>query len=506
MSAAPPSTSPSPRRRRRRWSPGVIVLLVALGLFTAGVVHLFDLRFSTGEIYPVYSGFRSDPLGTKALFYSLQALPGLRVERNVRPLRYLGEEPSAVLKHRDDDPNPMGDSGAAAVFYLGAEPYEWPFLVRDAEATRLEKIMERGGRVIMAFMPTTIEMTAKRLENNRREQRRELDGKDDAKKTKNGGKDQDPNHKGKDKDKKDGKPPAVTPPPATPAPPLTPAQKLVVKDDLAERWHVDFLRTDDRKDAGKPGTKPPAEPLDETAVPVPGMAAGLQPVTWHSVVSFDLDAPATKKAGWRALYTRSKHPVIVARPFGSAGGELVLVGDPYFFSNEALRKEPRPGLIAALVGRCRRVIFDETHLGVAEKPGLMTLARRYHLQGALAALAVLAVLFLWKNMVSLVPPPAAESAGASPEGNFVTGRDSAEGFVNLLRRGVPARDLLKTCLAQWRAANALPGSRSPGAEVESRLNAIAAEEAARPVHRRSAVTAYRAMCAVLKRRGVAPGP
>ena len=84
---------------------------------------MFDLRFSTGEVYPYYSTLRSDPLGTKALYYSLQELPGLRVERNVRPLRYLGEEPSAVLNHRDDDPNPTGDSDAAAVFYLNASPY-----------------------------------------------------------------------------------------------------------------------------------------------------------------------------------------------------------------------------------------------------------------------------------------------------------------------------------------------------------------------------------------------
>ncbi len=49
----------------------------------------------------------------------------------------------------------------------------------------------------------------------------------------------------------------------------------------------------------------------------------------------------------------------------------------------------------------------------AENPGIMTLARRYHLQGTLAALVVLALLFLWKNMVSLVPPsPAGNTACA----------------------------------------------------------------------------------------------
>ncbi len=479
-----------PSSARRRWPVGALVLVAALALFAAGVVHLFDLRFSTGEVYPVYSSFRSDPLGTKALFYSLQALPGLSVERNVRPLRYLGEEPSAVLKHHDDDPDPTGNSGAAAVFYLGASPGEWPFLVHEAEATRLEKIMERGGRLIVAFLPTEVAMTGKSLEHNRREQRQD----------KEDGGDKGDKGNGKQKAQPGDKPPAVQGPPPTPAPPLTPAEKLAAREDLAERWRVDFLRTEEKKSTGKADRKPaPPPPLETTAAPVPGAPAGLEPVAWHSTVSFDLDAPAARAAGWRALYTRSRQPVVAVRPFGKAGGELILVGDPYFFSNEALRKEPRPGLIAALVGPCQRIIFDETHLGIAEKPGLMTLARRYHLQGAMAALAALAILFLWKNMVSLVPPPSQE--GSAPADNFVTGRESAEGFVNLLRRGVPARDLVKICLTQWRASHALPGSRQPAAEVVSRLEAIAAEEAAKPVHRRSAVAAYRAMCAVLKRRG-----
>lgn len=507
----PPVAAPSPlpvvpatrRRGRRVW--GRVALAGIALLFLAGIAQLFSLRFATGDVYPPYSTFRSDPLGTKAFYYSLEGLPGLRVERNLRPLRYLGEEPSAVLDHRDDDPDPAKGSGPVAVMYLGQNVFEWPFLFTEAEAQRLEALMNQGGRLVLAFLPTTVEMTSGRLESDRRkEEKARRDEKE-----KDAGKDK----KGKAAPKPT---PAASPSPATPkpspgpspsAPPgptpvLTTSQKLAAKLDLTYRWNVDFRRKDlsKEKDPAKPGKQDVPAPLEEAAHPLPGLPGELKAVTWHTAVDFDLTAHDAAKAGWRALYARSGRPVIVSRPFGQAGGELILVTDPYFFSNEALNKEAHPSLLAALVGPCRRLIFEETHLGVAEEPGMMTLARRYHLGGALAALAVLAVLFLWKNMVGLLPP--AVNTAVDPEtGSYVSGRDSGEGFVNLLRRGVTGRDLLKTCLTQWRAANTLPGGRRPGPELNARLEEIVAAEAARPVHRRSPAAAYRAICAALKRRG-----
>lgn len=286
-----------------------------------------------------------------------------------------------------------------------------------------------------------------------------------------------------------------------------------MREDFILRWQVDFLRADKRlkksSKTGMPATTlapaPTATPAaEENAVPaaVPPVP-GLRPVSWHSALTFDLDLPGAGGAGWRALYTRAGRPVIAERPFGTAGGRLIMVSDPYFFSNEALRTEPHPALLALLAGPCPRLIFDETHLGVSENPGMMTLARRYHLEGALAALAVLALLFLWKSLVSLVPPPIPGAAAETgPDaGSFVPGRDSGEGFVNLLRRGVAPRDLLATCIAQWRVSNALPGVRAPSAGVTGILEAIAGAESGKPARRRAYAAAYQAMCAALKRRG-----
>ncbi|MGD2272538.1 MAG: hypothetical protein PVI06_19215, partial [Desulfobacterales bacterium] len=66
----------------------LLATLAVLSLiFCYGVVHLFLLRFETGDIYTPYSSLRSDPLGTRALFESLAQLAALSVRRNFRPLK-----------------------------------------------------------------------------------------------------------------------------------------------------------------------------------------------------------------------------------------------------------------------------------------------------------------------------------------------------------------------------------------------------------------------------------
>ncbi len=463
----------------RRLPLAALGLVAVLAVFGWGVIHLFELRFAGGDVYPAYSTLRKDPLGSAAFYDALASLPGLSVERNLRPLTSLAL-PSGLRLGPLATPDPGGtanSSGPLVCFYLGADAYEWPRLFRHNEFERLDAILHQGGRVVLTFLPGQTPLTEKRLARFRHD---ELD--DD---------------------------PGPTPVPqgqtphGTPVPPPTPPAKNPAKrerlanlrwEDLVERWGIDFRRT----------SKPPVSPAlshgahgdqQDLAQPVAtGPADGAAAVSWHSVLDFDLDTPGARAAGWHALYQRGDRPVVVARPVGNQGGELILASDSYFLSNEALRAEPRPALLAALVGPARRVVFDETHLGIAEQPGMMTLARRYHLQGALGALGLLAVLFIWRNVVSLVPPPVPAS-GAAQEAT-VTGRDAAAGFLNLLRRGVSPRELIAVCLAQWQQ---FPGPRAPDAAAIERLRVLAEAEAARPINRRSPATAYRAMCAATQR-------
>ena len=81
-----------------------VVLAILLSVFGAGMVHLFLLRFESGDIYPAYSSLRSDALGTRALYVSLENIERISVHRNYQPLKSLAFEPQATL------------------FYLGAAP------------------------------------------------------------------------------------------------------------------------------------------------------------------------------------------------------------------------------------------------------------------------------------------------------------------------------------------------------------------------------------------------
>ena len=452
----PPATGPQPRRRRLPLvGIGLALLLAAFG---AGVIHLFRLRFDVGDVYPPYSTLRSDPLGAKVLYDSLQTLSGLRTARNLRPLPLLGVP--AVSP-------PGGDHGEArfACFYLGADPEDWPYLVPADALHRLEHIAERGGRIILTFQPTPHAPTSAGLDHLR-----SVRDEPDARK-------------------------------GSPSPPSRPAAEPESEPDLIARWGIDFRRVKAPSGGGRPAATPP--PDAGQAVPV--RPADGPPVAWHTAVDFQLDSPAARRAGWHALYQREGRPVIVARPYGHAGGELVLVSDTYFLSNEGLHEAAHPELLAALIGPARTVLFDESHFGIREHPNLMTLARRYRLQGALAALGLLAALFVWRNAVSLLPPRPIDAlaAGEAP----VAGRDAAAGFLNLLRRGVAPRDLPALCVAQWRqhlaptsSAAAEARHRATPANVARLEEVLAGAGAARPTERRSPAALYREMCIRLRQR------
>ena len=128
------------------------------------------------------------------------------------------------------------------------------------------------------------------------------------------------------------------------------------------------------------------------------------------------------------------------RPLGK--GSVVLVSESYPLSNEGLREERDAGLIVKLAGPATEVVFDENHFGVVESGSITKLMRKYNLEGALAVLALVAGLFLWRSASSLLPSRAPGSEQA------VAGRDSLDGMVALLRRGIPEKDLMRTCYGE----------------------------------------------------------
>jgi hypothetical protein len=414
----------------------VLLLLLVAGGFLYGLIHLFNLRFESGDNYPAYSSLRADPLGAKALYESLDQL--LPARRHLQPLSRLGEGRDTTLVWLGED-----------VKKLRLSPNEF----KD-----LETFVRTGGRVVIGLLPVL-----ERPRINRFAAR-------------------GPRGKG-----------ALPAPPAgapTNAPGWQPGDEFdeIRRVSIRERWNVSFdyaelSKTDDGK-----------------IVPVLAARRGLpddsplpRSISIHTSLHFDALDPA-----WRTIYARvagtNVQPVVAERTMGK--GSIVLCADSFPFSNESLRREREPELLAWFIGPAREVVFDETHLGVQEDPGVATLARKYRLGGVFAALLILAGLFIWKNSTGFMPPH--EEQLARERGELVEGKDSAAGFINLLRRNIPPADLMKVCLEQWNAHFA--HARKPSeARLEAMQKIIDAEKVLEP-RQRNPVRTYQQFCEILKRK------
>lgn len=183
---------------------------------------------------------------------------------------------------------------------------------------------------------------------------------------------------------------------------------------------------------------------------------------------------------WTVLQEDEDTPTIIQRSFGA--GTLVLVAQSYPLSNEGLREARDSEEIARILGPVDKVSFDENHFGIEESGSVTTLMRKYHLEPAIGVLLLTALLFLWRNASSLLPPHRSEQQEA------VEGRDAQEGLVSLLERSLPEEDLLDTCYAEW--SRTQPGNR--------RAKILEAEIASRAG--KQPIEIYRAACSVLRQR------
>jgi hypothetical protein len=213
----------------------------------------------------------------------------------------------------------------------------------------------------------------------------------------------------------------------------------------------------------------------------------------------DEDEAVTGTPKQTALYFRYQGKTVhrLELPFGNGG--VVLLANCYPLSNEALAGERDTELLAWIIGGNRRIVFDEHHLGIAESGGIVTLARKYRLEGMAAALLLLLVLFIWKNSTSFLPPLASSSYRAAtarerlqtePD-DSVTAKDISAGLANLLRRNVPKKQLLQMCLAEWERSQ--HGGRYCSPVKLERMRNLARQEG-------DAAETYRRMSQILTER------
>ena len=111
-----------------------ILLFIILSLFIYGVVRLFTMRFEKGDVYPVYSSLRTDPLGTKVFYESLNTLNGISTTRNYRAFSQLD------------------DNEQATIFYFGAHSGLLHSMDKgDVES--LETMIAKGSRFVILLYP-----------------------------------------------------------------------------------------------------------------------------------------------------------------------------------------------------------------------------------------------------------------------------------------------------------------------------------------------------------------
>jgi hypothetical protein len=395
----------------------IFILLALAILFAVGLLHLVELRYDVGDIYPEYSSLRSDPLGTMALYESLEQLPGISVRRDFSSDNHLPEEKDAAYLH------------------LAAPRGEWTDM-QEETVHEIEGYLTRGGRLVITFLPETaasLGAVSRPVPPSVRRQSARAKAEED---------------------------------------------RRLGRTSLTHRWGFEFGHHLLTTTGGEEGRTDWATNQTELSLP--------PRLIWHSAMVFtNLDS------GWTVIYSRMDNPVVVERRFGP--GSVVMSTDCYYQSNEALRQDRHADLLAWLIGPGKHIYFDEGHLGILETPGVTTLMRRYHLGGLGLGILGLALLFVWKNSMSFVPPYAEEESWLP-----VQGREAAAGFVNLLRRNIPSRDLLQVCFDQWTRSLVHSGHQSI-AQIDE-AQAVYERENKRAKVERNPVRAYREICDALRHR------
>lgn len=406
------------------------MLLIALS-FLAGVLHLFEMRFERGDIYPSYSSLRSDPLGTKVLYESLNNMPGISATRNYKPLHKLSHNPPPSF------------------LYLGVGA-DMSISFPESDIEHLESVIAQGGRFVIHFRPgykppdKSEEHISTETGDNGSEMPREFidDEKEEADDI--------------------------------------PSEEDPVKTSLlSDRWEFALAsrtlscKSDcERKAAG-------ILMSDDYDLP--------DTIEWHS--SFYL-IPSDSR--WSTVYAVDGRPVLIEKPLGK--GKIILATDTYYLSNEAMLKSRYPGLLAWLIGPNSNIIFDETHFGINEVPGIAFLFKKYRLHRPLAGFLLLAMLFIWKNSTSLVPPD--DSFYKNDYSG--EGKDYISGFVSLLHRNVPAENLIETCYREWERT--FRSNKSGSDEALNRIKALMRQENNLPAKRKNPVATYLTIHKLLSKR------
>ncbi len=422
-----------------------------LVVFMVGIVELLLLRFKSGDVYPPYSSLRSDPLGTRVFYESLHRLETVAVQRNYRSLSNMTYDENATI------------------FYLGASISDWVFVSEDTIKI-FDRLAYAGSRLVLSFRPIAIGPSEKSQEENSDSND---NGTDETETSPCGDTEESESSLASESNDSASDKPADSEEKVNKREGMNFFPKTV---SLKEHWGIQFSYRDK--------VTPQQKAISDTEFDQ------LPSLSWHTVSYFD-EPPAI----WRICYTVDGRPVMLERKIGQ--GSIILAADSYFFSNEALRSERHPELLAWLVGSNAKVVFDESHFGIYESPGISALIRTYRFHWFLLGMAIVAILFIWRNAVPLVP---ARPDSIIRDGNeFDTQRDFTQGLISLLRRNISGRQILKLCVAEWKKSYDV--SRFIDPESLKRIESLAGTAQSVSQKTPDPVSSYRLISRILAQRG-----
>lgn len=404
---------------------------------------LLDIRFGGGDVYPAYSSLRADPQGTKALYESLEGMETVEVKRNFDRWRRLMGTPKTI-------------------FFLGVNPED--DRAHETLDERVKVLAEEGSRIVIAYRGTKAweELDSESSPDEASTLEREpSEGSSDDASTDTSGTEASDRRQALNREELSGND-NLFPIPKPQDHGDTEEQKSETPDinivGDAEEMALDYriyLHSER-----------PAEEVEESGYVADGVQPSLgypENIAWWSTSYFDDFGPE-----WQVHYRHLGDPVVLERTWGR--GSILVLGDCYELSNQALWEYPETAYITWLIGPESEIVFNESHLGLTAQTNMMGLIRRFRLHGFLLGLLLVGALFVWKQASPLVPPLEEEKAG------LPIGQQAASGLINLLNRGVPLGKLIDVCVRQWRDTlkvhqpHLAPREKQVDAVVEAAVN------------------------------------
>jgi hypothetical protein len=423
-------------------------LIFLAGIFLTVFVSVLQMRITKGDAYPHYASYRTDPLGTSGLYEALSRIPGVSAQRNVQSLM--------KIDSLDAD---------SSLFLIGVTATAFKRIRVPDQSPVLEAIEKKGARLILTLNPERVpdvhlntlseneeewlEKRRKKREEERRKLEKAKNKSSEPDTPKPTAKEEEMKKAGPHSKKKDDKKDSTTE--------IELDKIREIGPRMTDRLGIDLA---DVKKYERPGDGWEATPGN--SIQDGGMAKNLP--EWKSQYRFEI--PETHRDVWKVAARVDGEPVVVERKLGQ--GSVVLTTDSYFASNEALFNGGDSEFLTWLIAGKSRLFFDETMHGSEETVGTMTIVRQYRLHGFVLGILVFVVLWAWKSASSLVPGSEAIERGLIGTSGTVSGEDAKSGFISLLQRSIPGRELIPNCLATWKSSHI----REITPQIEQEISAI----------------------------------